>query len=112
MYVNRALIQYCSNYGVCVDLGLYLTYFVPNVFPLQLAKLPQLGESEKKQAGEDMELVITYYCKTRNIRFTVDCGWPELLVPFLSLGITRADLFNCFYAIMAKFIPRYFSTLY
>ena len=86
---------------------IYMTLFVPYFFLLHIAKLPQLDESKKEQAAEDMELVITYYCKTRNIRFTVDCGWPELLVPFLSLGMTRADLFNCFYAIMAKFIPRY-----
>ena len=53
-----------------------------------------------------MELVITFYCKSRNLRYSPDCGWPELLLPFLSLSMSRADLFNCFYAIMAKYIPR------
>ncbi|XP_064395152.1 TBC1 domain family member 23-like [Halichondria panicea] len=72
----------------------------------QAAKVPGCGPSEVASAAENMELVITYYCKTRNIRYSPDCGWPELLVPMLALDMTRADLFNCFYAIMTKYIPR------
>lgn len=70
-----------------------------------IAKLP-LEESGHQQAALDMEQVITFYCKSRNMRYSPECGWPELLFPFLSLALPRADLFNCFYAIMAKYIPR------
>ena len=66
-----------------------------------------LGESRSKEdLAQDMELVITFYCKSRNLRYLPDCGWPELLLPFLSLSMSRADLFNCFYTMMAKYIPR------
>ena len=70
------------------------------------AKLSELSGPERDTAAGHMELVLTYYCKTRNIRYTSDCGWPELLVPMLALGMSRADLFNCFYALMTKYIPR------
>ncbi len=56
--------------------------------------------------AREMEMVITFYCKSRNLRYSPDCGWAELLVPFLSLSMSRADLFNCFYAMTAKYIPR------
>ncbi len=75
------------------------------------AKVPGRGPSEVASAAESMELVITYYCKTRNIRYSPDCGWPELLVPMLALDMGRADLFNCFYAVMTKYIPRYDASL-
>lgn len=71
-----------------------------------LAKLP-LDETSRQQAAHEMELVITYYCKSRNLRYSPDCGWPELLLVLSSLHMSRADLFNCFYSLAAKYIPRY-----
>jgi hypothetical protein len=53
-----------------------------------------------------MELVLSYYCKTRNIRYSPEQGWTELLLVLASLQMSRADLFNCFYAMLAKYIPR------
>ena len=69
-------------------------------------KLSDFDESGRQQAADNMEQVITFYCKSRNLRYSPECGWPELLLPFVSLGMSRADLFNCFYAIMAKYIPK------
>jgi hypothetical protein len=69
-------------------------------------KLSDLDESSRQQSADNMEQVITFYCKSRNLRYGPECGWPELLFPFVSLGMSRADLFNCFYAIMAKYIPK------
>lgn len=54
-----------------------------------------------------MELVISYYCKTRNLRYMADYGWTEILLVLASLHMNKADLFNCFYAMVAKYIPRY-----
>lgn len=70
-------------------------------------KLVCAGEPRSKEdLAMDMEMVITFYCKSRNLRYSQDCGWPELLLPFLSLSMTRVDLFNCFYAMTAKYIPK------
>ena len=69
-------------------------------------KLSDFDESGRQQSADNMEQVITFYCKSRNLRYSPECGWPELLLPFVSLGMSRADLFNCFYAIMAKYIPK------
>lgn len=54
----------------------------------------------------DVESVITFYCKSRNISFTPELSWPHLLKPLLGLGLPRSDLYNCFYAFMNKYIPR------
>lgn len=54
----------------------------------------------------DVESVITFYCKSRNISFTPDLSWPHLLKPLLGLQLPRSDLYNCFYAFMNKYIPR------
>ena len=72
------------------------------------AKLP-FEESSRQQAAQDMELVISYYCKTRNLHYQADYGWTEILLVLSSIGMNKADLFNCFYAMMAKYIPRHVS---
>ena len=53
-----------------------------------------------------MELVISYYCKTRNMRYTAEYGWTDLLLVLASLSMAKSDLFNCFYAMVTKYIPR------
>ena len=58
-----------------------------------------------------MEEVITFYCKSRNISYTEDNGWIELIAPFVAMGTTKADLFNCLYVLLAKYIPRYVCLL-
>ncbi|XP_029939166.1 TBC1 domain family member 23 isoform X2 [Salarias fasciatus] len=70
--------------------------------------IDQLGVSadEKSDMVSDVESVITFYCKSRNITFTPDLSWPHLLKPLLGLQLPRSDLYNCFYAIMNKYIPR------
>uniref|UniRef100_A0A674DWF5 TBC1 domain family member 23 n=1 Tax=Salmo trutta TaxID=8032 RepID=A0A674DWF5_SALTR len=71
--------------------------------------IDQLGgvaEEEGRDMVSDVESVITFYCKSRNITFTPDLSWPHLLKPLLGLQLPRSDLYNCFYAIMNKYIPR------
>lgn len=71
--------------------------------------LDQLGlpAEEGRDLVGDVEAVITFYCKSRNVTFTAELRWPNLLKPLLSLQLARSDLYNCFYAIMNKYIPRY-----
>ncbi|CAL8393936.1 unnamed protein product [Boreogadus saida] len=70
--------------------------------------IDQLGVSgqERAELVSDVEAVITFYCKSRNISFTSELSWPHLLKPLLGLQLPRSDLYNCFYAIMNKYIPR------
>ncbi|XP_048855225.1 TBC1 domain family member 23 isoform X1 [Brienomyrus brachyistius] len=73
-----------------------------------LQLIDKLGVSEEERAGTltDLESVITFYCKSRSIMFTEELSWPDLLKPLLGLPLPRGDLYNCFYAIMNKYIPR------
>uniref|UniRef100_A0A3P9PXN5 TBC1 domain family member 23 n=1 Tax=Poecilia reticulata TaxID=8081 RepID=A0A3P9PXN5_POERE len=70
--------------------------------------IDQLGVSEEEgsEMVSDVESVITFYCKSRNITFTSELSLPHLLKPLLGLKLPRSDLYNCFYAIMNKYIPR------
>lgn len=95
LYTDKSVHVQCIHYMSWSTVLLIIT-----------AKLPGLSSTEREAAVSDMELVITYYCKTRNIRFSTDAGWPELFVPMLALGMNKADLFNCFYTLMTKYIPR------
>uniref|UniRef100_A0A8C1NVZ8 TBC1 domain family member 23 n=1 Tax=Cyprinus carpio TaxID=7962 RepID=A0A8C1NVZ8_CYPCA len=61
---------------------------------------------EGRDLVSDVESVITFYCKSRNVSFTPDLSWPHILKPLLGLQLSRKDLYNCFYAIMNKYIPR------
>uniref|UniRef100_A0A672L4H7 TBC1 domain family member 23 n=1 Tax=Sinocyclocheilus grahami TaxID=75366 RepID=A0A672L4H7_SINGR len=61
---------------------------------------------EGRDLVSDVESVITFYCKSRNVTFTPDLSWPHILKPLLGLQLSCKDLYNCFYAIMNKYIPR------
>ncbi|XP_041319877.1 TBC1 domain family member 23 isoform X2 [Pyrgilauda ruficollis] len=63
-------------------------------------------EEEKSVLTLDIESVITFYCKSRNVKYSSCLGWIHLLRPLVHLHLPRSDLYNCFYAIMNKFIPR------
>ncbi|XP_028655669.1 TBC1 domain family member 23 isoform X2 [Erpetoichthys calabaricus] len=72
----------------------------------QLIDQLQAAEDEALSLLADVESVITFYCKSRNITFMENLGWPDLVKPLLCLRLPRSDLYNCFYAIMSKYIPR------
>ena len=54
-----------------------------------------------------MEEVITFYCKSRNLRYNEEGGWVELLAPLMALGLSKSLLFNSLYTLLAKLIPRW-----
>uniref|UniRef100_H0XDQ6 TBC1 domain family member 23 n=1 Tax=Otolemur garnettii TaxID=30611 RepID=H0XDQ6_OTOGA len=70
--------------------------------------IDQLSVPEEKAAEIllDIESVITFYCKSRNIKYSTSLSWIHLLKPLVHLQLPRSDLYNCFYAIMNKYIPR------
>ncbi|XP_076871203.1 TBC1 domain family member 23 isoform X2 [Brachyhypopomus gauderio] len=72
----------------------------------QLIDQLELPVEEGRDLVGDVEAVITFYCKSRNVTFCADLGWPHLLKPLLGLRLPCCDLYNCFYAIMNKYIPR------
>lgn len=73
-----------------------------------VAHVGRSTESEEDQIkmAATMEEVVTFYCKSRNVSYTEETGWIELLTPLVSLGLTKGDLFNCLYVLLAKFVPR------
>uniref|UniRef100_A0A8C5LQT9 TBC1 domain family member 23 n=1 Tax=Leptobrachium leishanense TaxID=445787 RepID=A0A8C5LQT9_9ANUR len=68
----------------------------------------QLSVPEDRKAAvmKDVESVVTFYCKSRNVKYQEDVSWIHLLKPLVDLQLPRSDLYNCFYAIMNKYIPR------
>ncbi|XP_010637934.1 TBC1 domain family member 23 isoform X1 [Fukomys damarensis] len=73
-----------------------------------LGLIDQLSVPEEKAAELllDIESVFTFYCKSRNIKYNALLSWIHLLKPLVQLQLPRSDLYNCFYAIMNKYIPR------
>ncbi|KAK6173494.1 hypothetical protein SNE40_016935 [Patella caerulea] len=63
-------------------------------------------EEDKVSIVSDLESIITFYCKSRNIKYTSNNGWLDVLQPLLSQKLQKAELYNCFYAIVGKYIPR------
>ncbi|XP_028405165.1 TBC1 domain family member 23-like [Dendronephthya gigantea] len=61
---------------------------------------------DSESVAEDIEKIITFYCKTRNERYKSQNGWVELLLPFISLRLPIGDVYNIFYAMHSKYIPR------
>lgn len=72
----------------------------------------KLGNDEEDRLSviSDLESIITFYCKSRNIPYVVNNGWIELLAPILSLKAPRSTTYNIFEAIRDTFIPQSCST--
>ncbi|XP_018423832.1 PREDICTED: TBC1 domain family member 23 isoform X3 [Nanorana parkeri] len=70
--------------------------------------IDQLAVEEERKTSvlQDVESVVTFYCKSRNVKYQEDVSWIHLLKPLVDLNLPRSDLYNCFYAIMNKYIPR------
>ncbi|XP_053562033.1 TBC1 domain family member 23 isoform X2 [Bombina bombina] len=65
-----------------------------------------IPEDRKSSILVDIESAVTFYCKSRNVKYHEDVSWLYLLKPLLDLQMPRSDLYNCFYALMNKYIPR------
>ncbi|XP_047129998.1 TBC1 domain family member 23 isoform X1 [Hydra vulgaris] len=72
---------------------------------LQAAKLKLLEEDEEEVA-RDMEGLITFYCKSRGEKYRSSSGFVELLSQFIIIDLQLSEVYNCFYAMQSKFLPR------
>ncbi|XP_057302283.1 TBC1 domain family member 23-like [Hydractinia symbiolongicarpus] len=72
---------------------------------LQSAKL-RLTEDDEEEVARDMEGLITFYCKSRSEKYRSTSGLVELLSPFITLNLPLSEVYNCFYAMQSRFIPR------
>uniref|UniRef100_A0AAR5P7V7 TBC1 domain family member 23 n=1 Tax=Dendroctonus ponderosae TaxID=77166 RepID=A0AAR5P7V7_DENPD len=63
-------------------------------------------EEDKIQVISDLESIITFYCKSRNMSYSRHNGWIEILLPILTLKVTKSTTYNLFEAIRDTFIPQ------
>lgn len=63
-------------------------------------------EEEKLAVISDLESILTFYCKSRKLRYESNNGWVELLLPLLSLKLKRSQTYNLFEAIRDTYIPK------
>lgn len=86
---------------------LYLCVAKLNILQYSLipAKL-RLPEDEAEEVARDMEGIITFYCKSRNEKYHSTGGLTEVLAPFMMLELPMNDVYNCFYAMLYKYVPR------
>ncbi|XP_050297938.1 TBC1 domain family member 23 [Anthonomus grandis grandis] len=63
-------------------------------------------EEDKIQVISDLESIITYYCKSRNITYSRNNGWIEILLPLLTLKVPKSVTYNLFEAIRDTFVPQ------
>ncbi|XP_071174682.1 TBC1 domain family member 23-like [Mytilus edulis] len=63
-------------------------------------------EEDKLTLVSDLETIITFYSKSRNETYKSECDWLGVIQPLLALKLSRAEIYNCFYAILNKFISR------
>lgn len=67
-----------------------------------------LGNDELDKIGvlSDLESILTFYCKNRNLKYESKNGWIETLLPILSLKLKRSETYNIFEAIRDTYIPK------
>ncbi|XP_037298418.1 TBC1 domain family member 23 isoform X2 [Manduca sexta] len=63
-------------------------------------------DDDKLSVISDIESIITYYCKSKNINYSVNNGWIDILLPLLSLKLPRGDTYNLFEKILQLYISQ------
>ncbi|XP_053961536.1 TBC1 domain family member 23 [Anastrepha ludens] len=63
-------------------------------------------DEDKVSVISDLESILTFYCKNRNLQYERNNGWIELLLPLLALKLNRSDTYNLFEAIRDAYIPK------
>lgn len=72
------------------------------------AFVEKLGNEEEDKVSvlSDLESILTFYCKNRSLRYESSNGWIELLLPLLSLKLSRSYTYNLFEAIRDMYVPK------
>ncbi|XP_077285439.1 TBC1 domain family member 23 [Arctopsyche grandis] len=63
-------------------------------------------EDDKVSVASDLESVLTFYCKSKNINYSKNNGWIELLLPLLNLKLPRAETYNLFEQLIKVYVPK------
>ncbi|XP_064214769.1 TBC1 domain family member 23 isoform X2 [Tribolium castaneum] len=63
-------------------------------------------EEDKLSVVSDLESILTFYCKSRNLTYIKNNGWIELLLPLLTLKVNRSTTYNLFEAIRDTYVPQ------
>lgn len=63
-------------------------------------------DEDKVSVTSDLESLLTFYCKNRNLQYEADNGWPEILLPLLSLKLKRSDTYNLFESLRDAYVPK------
>ena len=72
-----------------------------------MADSHEMPDEDKALITSNLESMLTLYCKSRTISYDRDAGWTNILRILVALKFTKAELYNCFYAIATKYIPRW-----
>ncbi|CAD5216404.1 unnamed protein product [Bursaphelenchus okinawaensis] len=59
-----------------------------------------------KIPAHEVESLITLYCKKRHIEYETGNGWLDIIKVLLHVDFDASTLYNVFYAITTKYIPR------
>ncbi|KAF6031955.1 TBC1D23 [Bugula neritina] len=62
---------------------------------------------EKLALVSDLEEIITFYSKSKKTAFRADNGWTDLLQLLSVLKLPKPQLYNCFNALVTRYIPKY-----
>ncbi|XP_074652451.1 TBC1 domain family member 23-like isoform X2 [Tubulanus polymorphus] len=86
-------------------------YDMPEQEQLRLdchALVENLGNEEEDKVSiiSDLESILTFYCKSRNEKYAQSNGWLDIIQPQLALKQNKAELYNMFYAIITKYMPK------
>uniref|UniRef100_A0A1Y1N1Q6 TBC1 domain family member 23 n=1 Tax=Photinus pyralis TaxID=7054 RepID=A0A1Y1N1Q6_PHOPY len=63
-------------------------------------------EEDKLSVVSDLESILTFYCKSRNLEYERNNGWIDILLPLLALKGQRSTTYNLFEAIRDTYIPQ------
>lgn len=63
-------------------------------------------EDDKVSVTSDLESILTFYCKSKNISYTKNNGWVELLLPLLNLKLPRVETYNLFEQLIDSYVPK------
>lgn len=63
-------------------------------------------EEDKPAVVSDLESILTFYCKSRNLKYERNNGWIDILLPLLALKVPRSTTYNLFEAIRDTYIPQ------
>eukprot|EP00741_Cyanophora_paradoxa_P013914 tig00020723_g13431.t1 len=66
-----------------------------------------LTEFKDAKRQEELERILTLYCKRRSVSYVQ--GLNEIVAPFFLLGLPKPAIFNCFYALIARYLPNLFT---